>query len=580
VGKYRSLGTLFNRVFRNDLNANFTDVDTDILAAKAEALANVNAQKTRVDNLIIGTPQPSEIVDARGTYSVLRDRLNNVDSSLAENASSVTSKGAKTDGSNSLTAISSAISTSKEVIIPNGEFTITNELVIINPVNLTGKKGSKITNTNTTSSGDLKINSDDVSLENIELNGMSTVQGLYTGGAYKRLKIKKSKLTSAKHGIHINTANVEDVEISNNEITATGFGILTNNNAKNCKNLNISFNKIYSSQSDAIELNNPTTATGLTSDSFKQVKVIGNTLTADEFGSGTTAGFAVGIANTRDVVVLGNIADKSRREGLHIEDDQENIIAVANVFNGNLADGCRILPMAGAKPPTVSNNHFIKKDLTKTDSGIWRVFDVNGSLEVNLPNNYIRGFDTGLWLDGKGYANINGCTIEDCNIGVKTGDNAIINGTVFTINTPTLVQGKSGAIIDKVISKTVPTTILQYIGTAGQEGATLKGFNAKTTYTSTAGVANTINLFPLPSLMTGKIKIVRNGADKIFYVADVSWDGTTLTVTNPLKKNAGVIGSTFSLLNNAGKLALSVSNIANVQTFDLYYDFDGVYYQE
>jgi hypothetical protein len=80
VGKYRSLGTLFNRVFRNDLNANFDAVDADINVAKSEALANVNAQKTRVDNLIIGTPQPSEIVDARGGFSVLRDRLDSIDS--------------------------------------------------------------------------------------------------------------------------------------------------------------------------------------------------------------------------------------------------------------------------------------------------------------------------------------------------------------------------------------------------------------------------------------------------------------------------------------------------------------------
>jgi hypothetical protein len=82
MGKYRSLGTLFNRVFRNDLNANFNDLDTDILAAKAEALANVNAQKTRVDNLITGTPQPSEVVDARGGQATLSARLNNVDTKL------------------------------------------------------------------------------------------------------------------------------------------------------------------------------------------------------------------------------------------------------------------------------------------------------------------------------------------------------------------------------------------------------------------------------------------------------------------------------------------------------------------
>lgn len=72
AGKYRLFGTLFDRIFRNDLNANFDDIDTDI-----------KAQKTRVDNLIIGTPQPSEVVDARGVSIVLRDRLDGVDSTLA-----------------------------------------------------------------------------------------------------------------------------------------------------------------------------------------------------------------------------------------------------------------------------------------------------------------------------------------------------------------------------------------------------------------------------------------------------------------------------------------------------------------
>jgi len=81
MGKYRSLGTLFNRVFRNDLNANFNDVDTDL-----------QAQKSRVDNLITGTPQPSEVVDARGGKPVLKDRLDGVDASLADNAKKLEDK--------------------------------------------------------------------------------------------------------------------------------------------------------------------------------------------------------------------------------------------------------------------------------------------------------------------------------------------------------------------------------------------------------------------------------------------------------------------------------------------------------
>lgn len=76
MGKYRTLGTFFDRIFRNDLNANFNDIDAD-----------VQAQKKRVDDLIVANPQPSEVQDARGGFTVLRDRLNDTDAQLAEKLS-------------------------------------------------------------------------------------------------------------------------------------------------------------------------------------------------------------------------------------------------------------------------------------------------------------------------------------------------------------------------------------------------------------------------------------------------------------------------------------------------------------
>jgi hypothetical protein len=75
------------------LNANFDAVDTDIKAVQADVnakntarISDIDAQKARVDALIVGTPQPSEVVDARGGFAVLRDRLNGVDTSLADKA--------------------------------------------------------------------------------------------------------------------------------------------------------------------------------------------------------------------------------------------------------------------------------------------------------------------------------------------------------------------------------------------------------------------------------------------------------------------------------------------------------------
>lgn len=75
MGKYKVLGNFFDRIFRNDLNANFNDVDADI-----------QAQKKRVDDLIVANPQPAEVQDARMGFPVLRDKLANVDAQLAERA--------------------------------------------------------------------------------------------------------------------------------------------------------------------------------------------------------------------------------------------------------------------------------------------------------------------------------------------------------------------------------------------------------------------------------------------------------------------------------------------------------------
>lgn len=75
MGKYGTLGSAFDRIFRNTLNKALDDVDTDI-----------QAQKKRVDDLITKVPQPSEVVDSRGGFPVLGDRLNDLTTNLAQKA--------------------------------------------------------------------------------------------------------------------------------------------------------------------------------------------------------------------------------------------------------------------------------------------------------------------------------------------------------------------------------------------------------------------------------------------------------------------------------------------------------------
>jgi hypothetical protein len=79
MGKYKTFGSLFNRIYRNDLNQNFVDIEADI-----------NAQKTRVDNIVASAGSSNtEIVDARGGKTVLKDRLDGVDASLVDSATTL-----------------------------------------------------------------------------------------------------------------------------------------------------------------------------------------------------------------------------------------------------------------------------------------------------------------------------------------------------------------------------------------------------------------------------------------------------------------------------------------------------------
>jgi hypothetical protein len=128
MGKYKTFGSRFDRVHRNDLNANFADVEADI-----------NAQKNRVDNLIAGTPQPSEVVDSRGGFPVLRDRLDNLSSDLAQKANKtyVTPEdyGAKGDGvTNDSVAFQSAFdygfANNVEIKILSKRYKVSNPIIL------------------------------------------------------------------------------------------------------------------------------------------------------------------------------------------------------------------------------------------------------------------------------------------------------------------------------------------------------------------------------------------------------------------------------------------------------------------
>jgi hypothetical protein len=83
----------YNVIGDPSLNGSLPVDDTSLVIANEslflETIEKAETQKQRVDDLIAGTPQPSEVIDSRGGFPVLRDRLNDLSSSLAQNTTKV-----------------------------------------------------------------------------------------------------------------------------------------------------------------------------------------------------------------------------------------------------------------------------------------------------------------------------------------------------------------------------------------------------------------------------------------------------------------------------------------------------------
>src|SRR5690606_15770951 len=96
MGKYRSLGTRFDKTFRNDLNANFDEIDKDIKAETTRAKQREDNIQAQVNTLVVnGDSSPAAAqaaVDAKGVDKGnlkrrLDDDYNELSSQLAQKAS-------------------------------------------------------------------------------------------------------------------------------------------------------------------------------------------------------------------------------------------------------------------------------------------------------------------------------------------------------------------------------------------------------------------------------------------------------------------------------------------------------------
>ncbi|MFT8322217.1 MAG: glycosyl hydrolase family 28-related protein [Bacillus sp. (in: firmicutes)] len=517
------------------------------------------------------------------------NRINDLSNSLSQREINVKDFGAVGDGTtDDRQAITKAITTSntlgvRKIIFPKGTYYYSGTLNMPTPVKLKGEGDAVLLSKNPTSSQDIPISSDDITLEGLHISSASNVQAVATvANGVNHLSIIDSSIESVGHGVHLNHAETTDVHIRNSEIHAqNGYGYLLNYNSTQSRNFSLINNKISSDQTDAIEINTPNNSDIVASG----IRIIGNEIIAGNASTATTGGFAIGIAQGKDISIIGNTIKESRRDALHIEDASENVTVVGNVFAGCRGDGCVVFNRSKsatlyAKTPIITGNHFKKLDNTKKGYGLWRVYDGNGVLNFNFGNNRIEGFDKGMFVDGRGCIHADGTFIENCNIGIIASASHVF-GTVYLSKTPTLIHFQKDTFIDRVVSytKVDPATMFTH-SLAKTQLATLKSaYYLLNDYKTIVGV-NKIPIIKAPAYGEGSIKISMlkyGGAEKIDLYFRYEVSSGSIQSNLKLVNQAGAIFSNYSLILEDGFIKLSMKSSSTVTLNPITIDLDGTY---
>lgn len=114
---------------------------TGLVAGAANVKQGLDNLYTRVNDIIADGDSSAEVVDARGGYPVLGDRLNATDAQLADFAINVKSYGAVGDGvTDDTDAINAAIQAAANAVLyfPPGTYSISGSLVVDKIITITG----------------------------------------------------------------------------------------------------------------------------------------------------------------------------------------------------------------------------------------------------------------------------------------------------------------------------------------------------------------------------------------------------------------------------------------------------------
>ena len=233
------------------------------------------------------------------------------------------------------------------------------------------------------------------------------------------------------------------------------------------------------------------------------------------------------------------------------------------------------------------NNLWLRKrneDLANT--GVNFVDNSGKSVEdMIFANAYVRGFGTGFDFGETEGAILRNFIAENCAVGVNFGDRrqhaSYVEGG-FIRDCATGIQARRGAKVGHVTFKGVET-FFNVTSFAGQ-GLTSKGHAGQTVHTHAGGTSESIDLFPLGTndrmraYVTAHGQIKGGSADNWMRIAEIVWDGTTLTEIHPVSRNSGgAAANAFNVFG--GNFRTSVFSAA-ARTYEIFWDVMGFHYIE
>lgn len=338
-------------------------------------------------------------------------------------------------------------------------------------------------------------------------------------------------------GVNIPTGLADHFSFGLN-INTPGYGYLTNLwNTASAQDGHILMGFNIRASADAIEYNNP-------GNPLKHSVTWGGLLHAGYGGSGSGSGFALGIAHNQGWVAGGFVAKYSRREAVHIEDG-----CSFGVLSSLALRGCQYVGIlasvggAGANQaqatPLVISNFSAEGPGSGTagSAGVYWVYDPSGyNNRWQLTSGYVKGFETGLWLDGLGVVPADAVTLDNCATVLKISRGQH-HGRLTSNNAPTLLSvtstygGRAGRFVQ---SDSAPAKIIDNPAVGARAPrSTVDGFAFPAVAGANINVPSgqsAVNLFQIPVRMRGRLRISTVGSG-FFWEGDVICaDGLTINV--------------------------------------------------